>query len=177
MDISLNIVIGLTRELHSLLDKAMCVMSSVGKAPEPKVITEAPKVVEAPEPPVVVVEEPEVTPQEPEAPTAPAVENEEFTQALDEAEKEAPKVYTEADIRAAIHETRLRIQGEDYQENPTGERTKRWRVELNGEFKRIARLYGAEKPSELSPEGRAEFIRECNLLDVVDGKIQPKLPF
>lgn len=82
-----------------------------------------------------------------------------------------PKGLTEQDIREAMHLTRQRIEGEDYKDNPDGEGYKLYHRLLTQEFKNIASLLGADKPSALPAEQRRAFIDECGLLTAKDGKI------
>lgn len=88
------------------------------------------------------------------------------------------KSLTEEDVRAAMHQTRLRIEGEDYKENTSGELYKKYHKELSTQFKQIAAFLGAEKPSLLPADKRQEFIDECAKLKVLnDGTIGNELPF
>lgn len=88
------------------------------------------------------------------------------------------KSLTEEDIRAAMHQTRLRIEGEDYKENTSGELYKKYHKELSTQFKQIAAFLGAEKPSLLPADKRQAFIDECAKLKVLsDGTIGNELPF
>ena len=96
-------------------------------------------------------------------------------QAKAEAEQ---KPLTAEDVRAAMHKTRQRIEGEDYKENTNGDLYKKYHKPLTAQFKNIAALLGAEKPSALTPDKIASFIEQCNGLQVMeDGTIGPKLPF
>ena len=74
--------------------------------------------------------------------------------------------YTEEDVRDAIHRTRIRIEGEDYKENADSDGHKKYHKALTSEFKNIAALLNADKPSSLAPEQRRAFIAECDLLAV-----------
>ena len=56
------------------------------------------------------------------------------------------KPLTAEDVRAAIHKTRQRIEGEDYKENTDGEAYKKYHKPLTAQFKNIAALLGADKP-------------------------------
>lgn len=95
----------------------------------------------------------------------------------DEPQPEEPKELTEQNIREAMHLTRQRIEGEDYKDNPDGEGYKLYHRLLTQEFKNIASLLGAEKPSALPAEKREAFITECGLLEAKDGKIVKQPPF
>lgn len=119
--------------------------------------------------PVEAVEEVPETPQT-------AAEPKQFAEAqVQQPEKEL----TEEDIRAAMHRTRQRLEGEDYKENTNSENYKKYHKQLTGMFKQIAAVLGADKPSALSAEMRASFIAECDAL-IIDEKgfIAPPLaPF
>ena len=88
------------------------------------------------------------------------------------------KPLTAEDVRAAMHVTRQRIEGEDYKENTNGDLYKKYHKPLTAQFKNIAALLGAEKPSALPPDKIANFIEQCNELYIMeDGTIGPVLPF
>lgn len=89
-------------------------------------------------------------------------------QAKDQAEAEQ-KPLTAEDVRAAMHKTRQRIEGEDYKENTNGEAYKKYHKPLTAQFKNIAALLGAEKPSALPPDKIADFIEQCNGLQIMEG--------
>ena len=96
-------------------------------------------------------------------------------QAKTEAEE---KPLTAEDVRAAMHKTRKRIEGEDYLENTKGDLYKKYHKPLTATFKNIAALLGAEKPSALPPDKIASFMEQCDELRVMeDGTIGPRLPF
>lgn len=99
----------------------------------------------------------------------------------DEGQAEAQaeqKPLTAEDVRAAMHKTRKRIEGEDYLENTKGDLYKKYHKPLTATFKNIAALLGAEKPSALPPDKIASFMEQCDELHVMeDGTIGPKLPF
>lgn len=89
------------------------------------------------------------------------------------------KELTEEDIRAAMHRTRQRFEGEDYKENTDSENYKKYHKQLTGMFKQIAAVLGADKPSALPAEMRASFIAECDAL-IIDEKgfiAPPPAPF
>lgn len=54
------------------------------------------------------------------------------------------KPLTAEDVRAAMHATRQRIEGEDYKENTNGDLYKKYHKPLTAQFKNIAALLGAE---------------------------------
>lgn len=96
-------------------------------------------------------------------------------QAKAEAEQ---KPLTAEDVRAAMHKTRQRIEGEDYKENTNGDLYKKYHKPLTAQFKNIAALLGAEKPSALPPDKIANFIEQCNGLQIMeDGTIGSNCPF
>ena len=86
--------------------------------------------------------------------------------------------YTEEEIRAAMHETRCRIEGEDYKENTTSERYVKYHKRLTAVFKSLAKdLSGQEKPSALPVEVRGAFIEACKLIqEAANGEVEtPKV--
>ena len=104
-----------------------------------------------------------------------ALQNEGQAKAQAEAEQ---KPLTAEDVRAAMHKTRQRIEGEDYKENTNGEAYKKYHKPLTAQFKNIAALLGAEKPSALPPDKIADFIEQCNGLQIMeDGTIGSNCPF
>lgn len=104
-----------------------------------------------------------------------APQNEGQAKAPAEAEQ---KPLTAEDVRAAMHKTRQRIEGEDYKENTNGEAYKKYHKPLTAQFKNIAALLGAEKPSALPPDKIANFIEQCDGLQIMeDGTIGSNCPF
>lgn len=98
-------------------------------------------------------------------------------QAKAQAEAEQ-KPLTAEDVRAAMHATRQRIEGEDYKENTNGDLYKKYHKPLTAQFKNIAALLGADKPSALPSDKIANFIEQCNGLQVMeDGTIGSNCPF
>lgn len=88
------------------------------------------------------------------------------------------KPLTAEDVRAAMHATRQRIEGEDYKENTNGELYKKYHKPLTAQFKNIAALLGADKPSALPSDKIADFIEQCNGLQIMeDGTIGSNCPF
>lgn len=86
---------------------------------------------------------------------------------------------TVEDLRAAMHRTRQRFEGEDYLDHPESENYKKYHRALYEMFIQIAGSLGADKPSALQPDKRAAFIAECEAL-VIDesGRIAPpKAPY
>lgn len=107
-----------------------------------------------------------------EEPHAPAMPVEEMAQQPD-------KPLTEEDIRACMHRTRQRFEGEDYKDNTDSEAYKKYHKPLTSMFKQIAVVLGADKPSALPAEMRAAFIAECDAL-IIDEKgfiAPPPAPF
>lgn len=99
------------------------------------------------------------------------------TQAPTPTKEEAKaETYAPEDVRAAIHKARLRIEGDDYMDNPDSELRKKYHSLISKECLKIAQLLGADKPSKLKEEDRRAFIVAVNKLDVLeDGTLgQPK---
>lgn len=90
----------------------------------------------------------------------------------------APKELTAEDVRAAMHKTRQRIEGEDYKENTDGEAYKKYHKALTAQFKNIAALLGANKPSALPTDKIESFIKQCDELQILkDGTIGTECPY
>lgn len=105
-----------------------------------------------------------------------APHNEGQGQAKAQAEAEQ-KPLTAEDVRAAIHKTRQRIEGEDYKENTNGDLYKKYHKPLTAQFKNIAALLGADKPSALPSDKIANFIEQCDGLQIMeDGTIGSNCP-
>lgn len=152
--INVNVQVGVTEELYSLLRNLL---------PEPAVQQQESKTDEASQPAAVINPEPTPEPKKEEA--APAKE-------------EADKEYTEVDVRAAMERTRKRIEGEDYKENTSSEKYKKYHRQLTAEFKNIAAFLGSEKPSALpTSELRKNFCDQCDELILENGQITRKIPF
>lgn len=82
------------------------------------------------------------------------------------------------DVRAAMHATRQRIEGEDYKENTNGDLYKKYHKPLTAQFKNIAALLGADKPSALPSDKIANFIEQCGELKILkDGTIGTECPY
>ena len=165
-NINVRVQIGITDALFSLL-------SAFAKSTITPVAIPAPAPVE-PKPAQPV---PEVMPaveaapvEEPAAPVETALEQPtpEPTPTQPEPEKEL----TEADVRAAMHRTRQRIEGENYKEDTNGEGYKRWHRALTGWFKATAAIHGADKPSALPDHAsRKGFIEECDAVHVENDEL------
>ena len=77
-----------------------------------------------------------------------------------------------------MRRARVRIEGEDWETNTTGEGYTKYHRQLNATFKNIAALLGSDKPSTLSEENYASFIKQCGELIVgADGTITTKCPY
>lgn len=91
---------------------------------------------------------------------------------------EVQKKYTAADVRAAIDKTRSRIIGEDYQNNKTSDKYKKYYGALTKAFKQIAVFLGSDKPSTLPEDKIGSFISQCDELNIADdGTLRPAVPF
>lgn len=111
------------------------------------------------------------------APQKPQESQEQEAQAEDTPEAKV-KELTEEDVRTAMHLTRQRIEGEDYRDNTTSDGYQKYHKALTAQFKNIASLLGADKPSLLAPEQRQAFICACSELTVKgDGTIGTDAPF
>ena len=84
------------------------------------------------------------------------------------ASQEPNKELTEEDVREAMNRARCRIEGEDWKDNTDGDLYKKYHRQLNATFKNNSALLGADKPSALPADKRADFIAECDLLIVND---------
>lgn len=164
--INVNVQIGVTEELYGLLSLlTKHTAPAVAAAPAENKPAETPSVVDA-----KVSNQEEATAPEPASEAAPAEPAEQPAQEI--------KEYTEVDVRAAMERTRKRIEGEDYKENTSSEKYKKYHRALTAEFKSIAAFLGSDKPSALpSSELRETFCNQCDALILEDGKITRKLPF
>lgn len=114
-------------------------------------------------------------PQQTVATSAPTEQAAEPT--TDKSKEEVKKEFTEEDVRAAMHKTRQRIEGEDYKEHTDSEAYKKYHKELTSMFKNIAATLGAEKPSTLEAGKREDFIKACDDLAILeDGTIGYTIP-
>lgn len=166
--INVNVNLGITPELSKVLERLfpVCNQRQPAQLIEEEAVQEADKA-EKPEP----VEAKAYAPaqQEQKAPEA----SEQDSQASQ------PKQYTELDVREAMHKARQRIEGEDYQNNTTGDLYKKYHRALSSWFKRTAEVIGGiEKPSALPADKRETFINECAQVQLLeDGTIGIKAPF
>lgn len=175
-DFSINVQVnlGVTPEIVALVNAILCHRPTVMPTAE-EALNGNGQVDNKPE---------DTTPAQPQQPTnkrgrkkkeeaAPQDEGQAKAQA--EAEQ---KPLTAEDVRAAMHATRQRIEGEDYKENTNGDLYKKYHKPLTAQFKNIAALLGAEKPSALPSDKIANFIEQCNGLQVMeDGTIGSNCPF
>ena len=170
LEITVHVNLGVTPELTALVNAILhketqpVVAASLEPAPEAA--------------PAPVEEKPARKPRKSKSDTAapepaPASEAEAAP-----AEDEKPKELTEEDVRAAMHRTRTRIEGEDYKENTDGEKYQKYHRQLTANFKNISALLGADKPSALPADKRESFIKQCDELVIGDdGTITTKCPF
>lgn len=121
--------------------------------------------------------EPQAEAEEAAAPAGDSAE----AQASEQSAAAAPaegKALTVEDVREAMRRARVRIEGEDWETNTTGEGYTKYHRQLNATFKNIAALLGSDKPSTLSEENYASFIKQCDELIVgTDGTITTKCPY
>ena len=178
-DLNINIQIGVTSQLNTLLT---AFLQKIPNRPKgfAETVTVAATAQLAPEVPAES-EKPRRTHRataqptaEPEAPAAPEPVEEQTAEAT---VQQPEKPLTEEDIRACMHRTRQRFEGEDYKENTTSESYKKYHKQLTSQFKGIAVVLGADKPSALPVEQRAAFIAECDALIIdADGNISTPTP-
>lgn len=168
IEINVKVTVGMENALLGVLTKLMNREAAPEAVPAPKPRKQAERVEEMPQP-KPGVENPqaepapaEPTPAEP-TPAEPAAQN---------------KEYTEVDVRAAMHKTRQRIEGENYKEQPDSEGYKKWHKVLTTWFKNTAAFCGAEKPSALpDSKSRYQFIRSCEGVKVVNDELVEDCPF
>lgn len=158
IEINVKVTVGMENALLGVLTKLMNRETAPEAVPAPKPRKQAKQVEEMPQP-KPEVENPQVEP----APAEPAEQN---------------KEYTEVDVRAAMHKTRQRIEGENYKEQPDSEGYKKWHKVLTAWFKNTAAFCGAEKPSALpDSKSRYQFIRSCEGVKVVGDELVEDCPF
>ena len=163
IEINVKVTVGMENALLGVLTKLMNREAAPEAAPAPKPSKQAEQVEEMPQP-KPEVENPQAEPAQAEpAPAEPAEQN---------------KEYTEVDVRAAMHKTRQRIEGENYKEQPDSEGYKKWHKVLTTWFKNTAAFCGAEKPSALpDSKSRYQFIRSCEGVKVVNDELVEDCPF
>lgn len=180
-DLNINVQIGVTPQLATFLT---ALLQSRPATPMQLPATEAP----APEQPAESERSRRTRRAKADAPetVAPVIAAEEVPEPEAQQTTDEPKPFAEApvrqpdeplteeDIRACMHRTRQRFEGEDYKENTAGEGYKKYHKQLTSQFKQIAAILGADKPSALPVEQRAAFIAECDALIIgEDGSITP----
>lgn len=170
-DLNINVLIGVTSQLATFLSAILKTQpaqtpttalpvetetQTPAPAPEEKEESDKPRRVrrakaEAPQPELQA--EPEPT-----AETAPEPEPE------PQPEPAAERELTAEDVREAMHRTRQRFEGQDYKDNTDSEAYKKYHRPLKDIFLQIAAILGADKPSTLPADKRAQFIAECDAL-------------
>lgn len=182
MEIKIRVEIGVTPELAALaagLAGSMPALGAAGTRKEAAVATFAPQAVEqaAPEAekataakrkakagaqdePSGIVKEPQAEPATDEEPKA-----------------EAKAAYTEEDVREAMHQCRLRIEGADYKVNSESDGYRKHHRALTAQFKLMAQELGSDRPSTLPEELRGAFIKDCEDLCYEEGEYRVKVPF
>lgn len=180
-DLNINVLIGVTSQLATFL--SALIQSQPQSQPMQLLSAETPTPMQTPAPAPTLeaaesdkprrtrrakAETPAEAPQpepEPETPAAEPEPSPEPEAPAEQPEKEQPaKELTAEDVREAMHRTRQRFEGNDYRENTDSEAYKKHHKSLTGMFKQIAAVLGAEKPSALPAEKRAQFIAECDAL-------------
>ena len=185
--ISVQVNIGVTPEVVQLVTAILTKQPTAVVIPAPSSEQPQPEA-EAPTPtPAKKGRGKTKTADAPEVPAEESAQAQEAAPAADAApETEEPqpeaqaegKELTEEDVRAAMDKTRRRIEGEDYKNNTDGEGYKKYHKQLTATFKNIAALLGSDKPSTLSEENYAAFIKQCDELIVgADGTITTKCPY
>lgn len=159
-DFTINVQIGITPELNAIAQMLLAGHQLSGLTKANTAVAEQPQTIEpataeTPQPAKPVEQTPAPEPQ-----------------------PEEPKEVTAEDVRLAMHQTRQRIEGEDYKDNTESEGYKRYHRALTAEFKKISAMLGADKPSALPADKRHSFIVQCeDLVGMEDGTIQYQLPF
>ena len=163
IEINVKVTIGMENALLGVLTKLMNHEDAPEAVPALKPRKQAKQVGQEPQPkPEVENPQAEPAPAEP-TPAEPAAQN---------------KEYTEVDVRAAMHKTRQRIEGDNYKEQPDSEGYKKWHKVLTGWFKNTAAFCGAEKPSALpDSNSRYQFIQCCEHVKVENDELVEDCPF
>ena len=174
MDFKVNITVGVTPQLESLIG-GMLRAFGVEKA---AMSDEKPVIKKQDLGNGVKVEEVQTIQKEDNRPaeakeTAPAEAKETAP-----AESEQKTTYTEEDIRQAMHECRVRFEGADYKDNPDSEGYAKYHKPLTAWFRYMAQSLGYDKPSILPVEMRRRFVEDCRGTIVgQDGNFTASLPF
>ena len=185
--ISVQVNIGVTPEVVQLVTAILTKQPTAVVIPAPSSEQPQPEA-EAPTPaPAKKGRGKAKTADAPEAPAEESAQAQEAAPAADaapETEEPQPEAQAEGealtveDVREAMRRARVRIEGEDWETNTTGEGYTKYHRQLNATFKNIAALLGSDKPSTLSEDKFASFIKQCDELIVdADGTITTKCPF
>ena len=175
IEINVKVTIGMENALLGVITKLMNRGDAPEAVPAPKPRKQAKQVEQEPQ-------------QKPEVENPQASEQDAAAPAEQQAEEPAPaapaeqpaqkKEYTEVDVRAAMHKTRQRIEGENYKEQPDSEGYKKWHKVLTRWFKNTAAFCGAEKPSALpDSNSRYQFIQCCEHVKVENDELVEDCPF
>lgn len=166
-DLNINVQIGLTPQLATILTAllqsrpATPAADTPDESENPRRTRRAKTETETSEAAAPVVSETETETSE----AADRAESQkEYRPMIDGPAIQPEKELTEEDIRAAMHRTRQRFEGEDYKENTDSEAYKKHHKALTAQFKQIAAVLGADRPSALPADKRAAFIAECDAL-------------
>ena len=175
IEINVKVTIGMENALLGVLTKLMNHEDAPEAVPALKPRKQAKQVGQEPQP-KPEVENPQASGQDA---AAPAEQQAEEPAPAEPAEQPAQKKeYTEVDVRAAMHKTRQRIEGENYKEQPDSEGYKKWHKVLTGWFKNTAAFCGAEKPSALpDSNSRYQFIQCCEHVKVENDELVEDCPF
>lgn len=155
MELTIKVEIGVTQELSSILSGVINMKEWKATAQTATAIQEKPKKDTAK---TEVKEDPKTETAKTEVKEEPKTEK----------KAEAKASYTEEDIRNAMHECRMRIEGPDYKENTTSPGYTKHHKNLTQWFKNQAALLGSDKPSALPAEARKAFIDVCENTTVGD---------
>lgn len=164
MDLTINVKIGVTPELEKIAmaflnkeQKKAIAAEAVEVKDEPK---EAPKSPAKEKKPTKTVNDKAEEQKEAEKPKEEPTEQPKEEQPKAESTSAVPS-YTEEDIRTAMHQCRVRFEGDDYKVNTTSDGYTKHHKNLTAWFKIISARLGSDKPSALPAELRAAFISDC----------------
>jgi hypothetical protein len=176
IEINVKVTIGMENALLGLISKFTENREAAPEAgPAPKPRKQAKQVEQEPQP-KPEVEKPQAEAAAPQT-AQPAAKPAPAEQAAPAEQPAQSKEYTEVDVRAAMHRTRQRIEGEDYKNNTDSDGYKKYHKQLTARFKNIAALLGSDKPSTLPADQRESFINQCDELVVENGEITIICPF
>lgn len=186
LELNINVQFGVTPQLATFLTALLQSRPAIPAqlpAAEPQPAEEKPRRTRRTK---AEAETTEAAPEVPET-NAPSVAEEapqaepqqEYRPVVDGPAIQPEKELTEEDIRAAMHRTRQRFEGENYKENTDSEAYKKHHKALTAQFKQIAAVLGADKPSTLPADKRAAFIAECDALILDENGLvaPPPAPF